>query len=71
MNKSQKYFEDEEVVEKDDGILKIAYKGEADNFINMIEEIKKISDEKQTPLPLVKGVDEEASSDDHDDKEDF
>ena len=51
--------------------MKIAYKGEADNFINMIEEIKKISDEKQTPLPLVKGVDEEASSDDHDDKEDF
>ena len=27
MNKSQKYFEDEEVIEKDDGILKIAYKG--------------------------------------------
>lgn len=26
-NKSQKYFEEEEGVEKDDGILKIAYKG--------------------------------------------
>ena len=69
-NKSQKYFEEEEGVEKDDGILKIAYKGQADNFISMIEELKKISDEKQAPT-IVKGIDEEASSDDHDEKEDF
>lgn len=36
----------------------------------MIEELKKISDEKQAPT-IVKGIDEEASSDDHDEKEDF